>query len=293
MSAACAGAREIGDLIARLAQQTTEVGGQAPCKEQRKQACGPPPPHPPPGLAASRGRGGLRLGAAVFRPAAAGGPQCVVTPQGGLPMVAEDVEEVESLCSTADTSAEAGTPAVTPAPTPAGSSATGRVARGLILSTEPPCSPGAAPPRPSLPVSPKPPPGLPAPRTPPGTFAAAPAAAPAGVASQAAIDSIAGSRAHDLGLCKPCAFVFKEGCLNGDSCMFCHLCQPGEKRRRRKERLAQRRAFAAAKPMAAEVDTGKRELESAARLQAACFVSSVVRAARDRVEEQQGLQPLP
>mmetsp|Transcript_129778 Transcript_129778/g.361582 ORF Transcript_129778/g.361582 Transcript_129778/m.361582 type:complete len:279 (+) Transcript_129778:42-878(+) len=41
---------------------------------------------------------------------------------------------------------------------------------------------------------------------------------------------------HNTRRCKPCAFVHKEGgCLNGDVCRFCHLCQPGEKRSRKRE----------------------------------------------------------
>jgi len=45
-----------------------------------------------------------------------------------------------------------------------------------------------------------------------------------------------GSVGHRLGVCKPCAFVFKEGCRSGAECKFCHLCDPGEKKRRKKER---------------------------------------------------------
>mmetsp|Transcript_23600 Transcript_23600/g.73519 ORF Transcript_23600/g.73519 Transcript_23600/m.73519 type:complete len:273 (+) Transcript_23600:46-864(+) len=44
-----------------------------------------------------------------------------------------------------------------------------------------------------------------------------------------------GSAGHHLGLCKPCAFVFKGGCTNGVNCTFCHLCEFGEKKRRKKE----------------------------------------------------------
>jgi len=45
-----------------------------------------------------------------------------------------------------------------------------------------------------------------------------------------------GSALHPWGGCKPCAFVFEAGCANGTECQFCHLCEPGEKRRRKKER---------------------------------------------------------
>jgi len=50
-----------------------------------------------------------------------------------------------------------------------------------------------------------------------------------------------GSALHRWGSCKPCAFIFQDGCKNGYDCQFCHLCQPGEKKRRKKERLAVRR----------------------------------------------------
>mmetsp|Transcript_15552 Transcript_15552/g.20969 ORF Transcript_15552/g.20969 Transcript_15552/m.20969 type:complete len:160 (+) Transcript_15552:58-537(+) len=52
-----------------------------------------------------------------------------------------------------------------------------------------------------------------------------------------------GSMQHDTGLCKPCAFVFTEtGCANAETCLFCHVCSPGEKSRRRK---VKRNAFRA------------------------------------------------
>jgi hypothetical protein len=50
-----------------------------------------------------------------------------------------------------------------------------------------------------------------------------------------------GSQGHQSGECKPCAFVFKEGCTNGASCKFCHLCDPSAKKRRKRERLLARR----------------------------------------------------
>lgn len=54
-----------------------------------------------------------------------------------------------------------------------------------------------------------------------------------------------GSQGHHLGLCKPCAFLFKTGCQNGALCSFCHLCAPDEKKRRKKDWKEQRRAAVA------------------------------------------------
>ncbi|CAE7426128.1 unnamed protein product [Symbiodinium sp. CCMP2592] len=46
-----------------------------------------------------------------------------------------------------------------------------------------------------------------------------------------------GSAAHELRRCKPCAFFWKcDGCQSGQACLFCHLCPPDEKKRRKKER---------------------------------------------------------
>lgn len=44
-----------------------------------------------------------------------------------------------------------------------------------------------------------------------------------------------GSKGHNSGLCKPCAFTVK-GCSSGKDCSFCHLCDVGEKKRRRKDK---------------------------------------------------------
>jgi len=43
-----------------------------------------------------------------------------------------------------------------------------------------------------------------------------------------------GSVGHEWGLCKPCAFFPKRGCNLGASCFFCHLCNAGERKRRKK-----------------------------------------------------------
>jgi len=47
-----------------------------------------------------------------------------------------------------------------------------------------------------------------------------------------------GSVGHDLGNCKPCAFFHAKGCSSGYDCHFCHLCDPGEKKRRQKDKRA-------------------------------------------------------
>lgn len=53
-----------------------------------------------------------------------------------------------------------------------------------------------------------------------------------------------GSALHKLGSCKPCAFHAQGGpdaCKNDTECTFCHLCEPGEKKRRKKEKQAQKK----------------------------------------------------
>jgi len=45
-----------------------------------------------------------------------------------------------------------------------------------------------------------------------------------------------GSAGHFTGHCKPCAFVGTKGCTSGYECTFCHLCAPGEKKRRKREK---------------------------------------------------------
>jgi len=47
-----------------------------------------------------------------------------------------------------------------------------------------------------------------------------------------------GSALHESGKCKPCAFVNRPvGCVDGASCAFCHLCVPGEKKRRQRSKV--------------------------------------------------------
>jgi len=66
-----------------------------------------------------------------------------------------------------------------------------------------------------------------------------------------------GSRLHHLQKCRPCAFVHTKGCDDGLNCEFCHFCEPGERRRRRKgkrEVMNNRRAMQRAKRDAEEVE---------------------------------------
>lgn len=50
-----------------------------------------------------------------------------------------------------------------------------------------------------------------------------------------------GSWGHNIGKCKPCAFLYTKGCKNGLDCEFCHLCGRGEKKRRQREKWHQQR----------------------------------------------------
>jgi len=48
-----------------------------------------------------------------------------------------------------------------------------------------------------------------------------------------------GSRGHETGACKPCAWFHKSAarCRNGAACEYCHLCGPGEIRRRKQLKI--------------------------------------------------------
>lgn len=63
-----------------------------------------------------------------------------------------------------------------------------------------------------------------------------------------------GSALHSLERCKPCAFVLRGNCKDGVECGFCHLCQPGEKKRRRKVWKVNKREATDANPFAATSD---------------------------------------
>merc|ERR1719201_2553442 len=44
-----------------------------------------------------------------------------------------------------------------------------------------------------------------------------------------------GSLLHHKGGCRPCTFFHTRGCENKEDCKFCHLCGPGEKKKRLKK----------------------------------------------------------
>jgi len=52
------------------------------------------------------------------------------------------------------------------------------------------------------------------------------------IAGDTSLPSV-GSRFHDSGRCKPCAFFHTKGCVSGSACLFCHLCPPREVQRRK------------------------------------------------------------
>lgn len=82
--------------------------------------------------------------------------------------------------------------------------------------------PGLPPPLSTHAPQPQAPPGLPA----PNTRMCSPCCDP--------FPSI-GSALHGSGMCKPCGWFWKEsGCENGEGCLHCHLCPPGEKKARKK-----------------------------------------------------------
>jgi len=65
-------------------------------------------------------------------------------------------------------------------------------------------------------------------------------AVPAPELGSAALPTV-GSEGHNLGTCRPCAFMYTKGCGNGVQCIYCHLCKPGEKKRRMQEKRQQLR----------------------------------------------------
>lgn len=110
-----------------------------------------------------------------------------------------------------------------PAPSPGSARRPQRAAEVALLAAAPAPPAAAAPPSPG-------------PRRPPLELAPAPL-----VWSE-------GSASHELRLCKPCAFYHTKGCASGARCQFCHLCGPGEKKKRKKDA---RHDFLGLQPLAA------------------------------------------
>lgn len=66
--------------------------------------------------------------------------------------------------------------------------------------------------------------------------------------------------------CNPCAFLHKaaHGCQKGVNCPYCHLCPPGELKRRKKEKVAKMKAAAEAEAAAAAAAAAAAEVEPVA-----------------------------
>lgn len=67
----------------------------------------------------------------------------------------------------------------------------------------------------------------------------APGSAQECILGSAALPTL-GSAGHWDGTCQPCAFMHS-GCSSGAQCSFCHLCDLGERKRRRKQKIAKLR----------------------------------------------------
>jgi hypothetical protein len=64
-----------------------------------------------------------------------------------------------------------------------------------------------------------------------------------------------GSLGHNFGRCRPCAWFYKDssGCRNGSSCRYCHLCPPGELKRRKRDKWDTQRPLLSSFPEEAAV----------------------------------------
>merc|ERR1712046_104121 len=62
-----------------------------------------------------------------------------------------------------------------------------------------------------------------------------------------AVVSTNGKQAHAIGQCTPCAYFWykKDGCRKGEDCQFCHLCEKGELKKRKKHRIQDMKAAGA------------------------------------------------
>jgi len=66
---------------------------------------------------------------------------------------------------------------------------------------------------------------------------------------------------HSTGQCKPCAWFWKpKGCENGQNCNHCHLCPPGELKRRKQDKVAKMIADQTSKARQATGGAGQESL---------------------------------
>jgi len=72
-----------------------------------------------------------------------------------------------------------------------------------------------------------------------------------------------GSADHRFGTCKPCAFIHTKGCKTGKDCKFCHLCEAGSSKRRKKEWRLSLMTMGCPRP----ADVGSRRVPSTVALQ--------------------------
>lgn len=94
---------------------------------------------------------------------------------------------------------------------------------------------------------------------PPGQTLSGPSGKP-NVTSQWSV----GSELHGVGRCRPCAWLFKpQGCISGEACSFCHLCNQLTLKQQLanslKKRQASRRTAASAAPPADAAQAAQRE----------------------------------
>lgn len=66
-----------------------------------------------------------------------------------------------------------------------------------------------------------------------------------------------GSADHRFGTCKPCAFIHTKGCKTGLECKFCHLCEAGSSKRRKKEWRLSLMAMGCPRPAAGSTSSRK------------------------------------
>jgi len=94
-----------------------------------------------------------------------------------------------------------------------------------------------------------------------------------------------GAAGHNEQLCKPCAWNWKPGgCVKGRSCTFCHLCEEGELKRRKKDHIAVLRARKVEKRLMAGADASS---DASSSVSFASRTSSALSQQQARMQQQQ------